>query len=705
MSPSNRGGPGGQHQRPAASASTPESTPALDGASPNAPDLVAETKPYIPAEHVDERRERATGFQLRRLLLLGANVAPAELRFTTGLNVISGPSNTGKSFALYCIDFLLGAKRLAKRVAEAQAYDEAVLEIESAMGEIFTLRRALTGGRFRWYDVPFEDIGQGTRVASLAAKHTAEQTDSASAQFLALSGLANRVLLKSRVNRTTQPLSFRNIAKLMIIEEQEIISPNSPVTGPNPIAHTAETSLFELLLTGRDAGDVVTPVSRADSRRRLQAQADIIDELLDALRLVETEEQPDGQELENRRATIDRQIEALTAKVDASSRSADDALGDSETEQTGVLEAKSRLLTVEELITRFRILRQSYETDLARLTLIQTGSDLLAQLPAVTCPTCGQPMGESHTEHDTSANEVVLGVPVTSATMLGPQVREACAIEATKIRAHLIDLELATQQLSNERITLDERVRVGSARLRELDRRLREELRPQVAATTRELQESSRVRQEVLRLEAVHHHRATLLERRYDIERDLRHLREAGTAGVNTEEAVVAGGLAATVRRLLRAWQLPHLTSVAFDSDAMDLVISGRPRRDEGKGVRAILYSAFVIGLMRLCRDEGRPHPGFVVLDSPLTTYRGPMASAVRGPEDVPPDVEAAFFRALADATGDGAWEQIIVLDNKEPPLEIRERINYIQFTGREDVGRAGFIPTSSGAGSMGSVD
>src|SRR5689334_2283523 len=73
------------------------------------PELLGEgNKPLLPAAYFGERIAVPPGFQLRRLLLLGTNVQPAELRFTPGLNVITGPSNTGKSFAFVCLDFMLG---------------------------------------------------------------------------------------------------------------------------------------------------------------------------------------------------------------------------------------------------------------------------------------------------------------------------------------------------------------------------------------------------------------------------------------------------------------------------------------------------------------------------------------------------------------------------------------------------------------------
>ncbi len=59
------------------------------------------------------------GFVITRLALTGPNRADAELLFRRGLNVVTGPSDTGKTFAFQCIDFMLGASTPPKAIREA----------------------------------------------------------------------------------------------------------------------------------------------------------------------------------------------------------------------------------------------------------------------------------------------------------------------------------------------------------------------------------------------------------------------------------------------------------------------------------------------------------------------------------------------------------------------------------------------------------
>ena len=51
-------------------------------------------------------------FYISQLRITGDGVQTAQLSFVNGLNYITGPSNTGKSYIFKCIDYIFGAKSL-----------------------------------------------------------------------------------------------------------------------------------------------------------------------------------------------------------------------------------------------------------------------------------------------------------------------------------------------------------------------------------------------------------------------------------------------------------------------------------------------------------------------------------------------------------------------------------------------------------------
>jgi hypothetical protein len=144
----------------------------------------------------------------------------------------------------------------------------------------------------------------------------------------------------------------------------------------------------------------------------------------------------------------------------------------------------------------------------------------------------------------------------------------------------------------------------------------------------------------------------------------------------------------------LRAWQFPNLIRVTFSEDDQDVVISGQRRSSHGKGVRAITHAAFNLAILRYCRARSMPHPGVVLIDSPLIVYRQPD----QGEGNFSRDVKDAFYRSLAGACSDS---QVVILENNPPPTDLGSTVNIVEFTGTAH-GRFGFIPKSQPDGQVG---
>lgn len=140
------------------------------------------------------------------------------------------------------------------------------------------------------------------------------------------------------------------------------------------------------------------------------------------------------------------------------------------------------------------------------------------------------------------------------------------------------------------------------------------------------------------------------------------------------------------VERVLTAWNFPDSERVHFEKADRDLIINGRRRGSRGKGMRAITHAAFTVGLIEYCVDHGKPHPGFVVLDSPLLAYREP-----EGTEDDldGTDVHEKFYDYLAQWTD----KQAFVIENFDPPAAISNRTGTIFFCKNQRNGRYGLFP------------
>lgn len=103
--------------------------------------------------------------------------------------------------------------------------------------------------------------------------------------------------------------------------------------------------------------------------------------------------------------------------------------------------------------------------------------------------------------------------------------------------------------------------------------------------------------------------------------------------------------------------------------------------------MRAICFSAFLLGLMiKLKKLEN--HPGFVVLDSPLTSYK--EGDILDDGDEKVADLAYSFYSDLCDNYENS---QIILFDNREPEEHLHSRMRYIHFSRNEKIGRYGFFP------------
>jgi hypothetical protein len=70
-----------------------------------------------------------SGLTINKLTFTGNGVAAAEWALQPGLNVLYGASNTGKSFAVKTIEFMLGSGRPLPEIEQLDAYDRAWLAV------------------------------------------------------------------------------------------------------------------------------------------------------------------------------------------------------------------------------------------------------------------------------------------------------------------------------------------------------------------------------------------------------------------------------------------------------------------------------------------------------------------------------------------------------------------------------------------------
>ena len=605
--------------------------------------------------------------KLLHLTFTGVNKAPASVDFSPHVTVIHGPSDTGKSFIVDAIDFVLGAKKL-KEIPEREGYNRVLLGLELPTSEHITLARSVEGGSISLYRSSIRVEPSTSADETLAAKHNAASTKNISRFLLDQVGLDEKRVRKN-VRNETHMLSFRDLIRLCLIGETEMQAERAPGFSGNPVNKTKEVSALKLLLTGED-DSALTAVSSAREQKLLRgARQEVVERMLSQL-----ESQLQGvAELTELKAQLDK----LNATIDKHSA----MIGNLAEQRGQLLVEHKKLQSVDvaqsseysdatALRQRFTLLEKQYESDLARLEMIAEAGNLLGYFRTGTCVFCGADPSSQHLNLDCDGTANNFGVSVDSETQKTKGLLDDLQVTMESLDVRIEALRKSIKAMRQDTLSLQQRIEKLDARMNPEKGNLRELL-----AKRSEIEKHLGLYEQVKTFED--------MIRRITNETES----EVATAVARLRLTAVQD-FSAEIAQRLAEWSYPSAASVRYDRNELDIIAGDQPRLAHGKGVRAILHAAFTLALAQYCFDRELPHPGFVVLDSPLVTYRPPDQSTETDGEP-PEDVVRAFYRDI-QANFDG---QIIIMENTDPLEPLGAEARDIRFTKQTDVGRYGFLP------------
>lgn len=324
------------------------------------------------------------GIYFTKFSVLGPNKIPAELNLTNGLNVIWGPSDTGKSYILDCLNYLLGGKDEPKKIDEAKGYKYIQAEVRTFSGKIFTISREFGQGIIDAAECPFQEFEKNPNKMKFSAKHS-EFTDNLSLYLLTLLEL-NGKKIKVNMWNDLRNLSFRNLCRFCLIKEDRIITRASPIFDGLPQDDTENKSLFKLFLTGTDDSDLPTSNNPEQGKSRIKGKIDLIQAQIDSKKKELSNLRKTTQQLTSEEVNV--QIQKLLTIIEDTYK---------EIKQQEVLREKiyndlshleAILLQNEEIKKRFGLLNNAYSSDLGRLAFINEGKFGLDQIKTVNCPLC-----------------------------------------------------------------------------------------------------------------------------------------------------------------------------------------------------------------------------------------------------------------------------------------------------------------------------
>ena len=613
--------------------------------------------------------------QFRFIRFLGPGKEPAEFKFKPGLNILWGSSDTGKTFLVNALDYMLGAGDALKDIPERVGYDRVLLGI-TVSGADYTLYRSVEKGAFFRYDGLLDDRPDDPKAGTkLSAGHSAKDYRNLSHWLLKEIGLDNKIILYSKEKGETKSLGFRALAHLCLIAYPRITSDKSPLLSDSWTEHTRDYGVFRLLLTGIDDSSLVAEPedSKPDISKpslRPDAIAQMISDYEDDL--AKLTDNPEG---------IDTQETAVVDEIDELSktlRNMEGQLTKTSAQRKAIYDRYQVVIQrrneITELLDRFKLLDAQYTNDIKRLVAIHESGQIFVLRDPMPCPLCGAL--PANQVHDAACDGNVTAVTA------------AAAAEISKVKLLQAELQETVSSLKGEQSEIGGERKTLEADFREYQKQIDTALSPDFEAAGKRYKELVDKRAQLEQADILYK-RIKALRRRLDeptppppSKPDIPD--ETPEVDQYISKATLAN-FSKTVEDILNAWHFPNANNVYFDVSTRDLVIGGQPRGSRGAGFCAITYSAFITGLFEYCRSRKMPHPGFVVLDSPLIAYKEPTDE---NKQITGTDLKQRFYEHLRSLARD---QQIFIVDNTEPPVEFQAMATH--FTKNPEIPRYGLFP------------
>jgi len=618
------------------------------------------------------------GFSIKSLSVRGVNCKDADLDFSENVTVVAGLSNTGKSYVFQCLKYLLGSNDAPKKINESKGYDKAFIELRLSDGSFNTVYRSLSGGGALLYLCSLEELissDDDPEVLSTNSKAT-QKHRTLSDYYCSLSGLKDKKVRKN-ADGNSEKLGFSLMRHLSVIDEVDIIKEGSPILSGQYIHETKEKSFLKFLLSGEDDSSIVA-----------KPKANVVNNRKGKLEVVEAFIREYQGELEEYSDIslddISEQEKKLGLAIEVGNFELSILFESVEVVESTVndnwqlwKEKESRLLTVEELLIRFNLLAQHYETDMARLEAINEAGNAFSQLDLGNCPVCLSGFKDEHLCNIDNVNEVVV----------------ASEGEMSKIQSLKKDLQFNLDNLYQERAELFDEIN----HLKNKHKLAQESLNlcrsVEIKSIVNSI-ESLRVKlRDLKNIKSLQEKLQKLKVQHSEYQSEINPANEKYQ--FNTLSTALMTEVSSGVKSLLKAWQYDEMESVSYSEDSVDLVINGNDRNLSGKGYRALTYSSLIISILKYCVTKGKPHSGVVILDSPLCTLRSKHVDLEDTNNDgdiIGDEMKDSFYHNLSMYHDAG---QVIVFENDGPNSIASQKFKYHKFTKGRTPGRYGFFPIS----------
>ncbi|MFJ5269306.1 hypothetical protein [Streptomyces sp. NPDC088358] len=534
----------------------------------------------------------------------------------------------------------------------------------------------------------------------VSADHSAQESLSKFLlQLCGLDGIKLRVA-PTRPDSATHQLSFRDTAPLWFLSNTRLDNKNLSFEHTPPKA-----------LKLRQVVDLVFEVFDAERANLAGQVAELQEELrgerkgIDALRrFIREQGVPDPVTLEGLKTeSEERRRRALMelSEIDDRARERTTFAEEARHAYLGKLEeareSAGKVRERQTLLRRLAPLRSQYAEDVKKLNMLKEAKRLFDPLGVTVCPACTSHIQDvgirngrcslcdstvPHLAHHALTNgsgQQETEELDTENTSVDVDVTKELSSTKRRLRElndyiMVVETEAKEARATNE--ALDEESKALQARL---DSLTREAVTPLLAA--REAAVKAVGDTELVRENLNNQQRMldSVEQREQEVEALAARLGEARRRAAESEanrrdRGDMISKLSGRFHSILMSFGYPKLTEAEINGQLIPSVRGIRYDRVGSSGATTLISLAWELAIFELAYEEGRRHPGFLMIDSPQKnlapeSFLDSSGESHTEPAIVPEAIVRRIYRHLSDwlsAGGDGA--QIIIVDNVPPP-------------------------------------
>ena len=588
-------------------------------------------------------------FYIEEIIVTGSGKTDSIIELSNGVNIIYGPSNTGKTYIVKCIDYMFGSEREPIDISTGYQYIKII--VRTQCGTI-TMSRKIGENKI---EVSSNDnnVPSG-KYATKASRTNYDKT--INSVWLSLIGINDLHLVISNENYKKQILSWRTFSHMFMLTETKIISEYSAILSGRDTSNTAVIASLIFLLSGQDFAETETKDTKEIKEAKKNAVKAYINKEL--FRLSERNQELLAQLKENPNIDIAVEIEKIMAEISTNEKRINSSIEENQKILAQLYEKNENLSECNVLLNRYDELTTQYDADLKRLNFIVDGEANLNASFSTHCPFCD--------------GEVVVKE--------NQNYIDAAKSDYKKIKLQAKDLESASKELRSEKLSLEQEICTLMAKKKSIEELIEKELKPQVFNLKEKLsayKDAIECQKEIDILKKLSEQKtADMIENDTDEESELKFkVKEHLDYSFINE-------LSNGIKSFLENCNYDNLLSVIFDKADMDIVINGKKKSSNGKGYNAYFNSVVAIVLSRYMESKAKYSPDFLVLDSPILSLK---EKETKKPSET---MRNTLFENIVD---NQKGIQTIVIENEIPEINYKDA-NIIHFTKEKNNGRYGFL-------------